>query len=143
VRGDFPKRDVVPYVVLQFIGALLGVAAAHLMFDLPVLQYSAKARSGLGLWWSEAVATFGLVLIVLSCQRRQAWAAPLAVSGYIAAAYWFTASTSFANPAVTLARGFTDTFAGIAPNHVVAFIGAQVLGAGLAVLADRVWPATN
>jgi glycerol uptake facilitator-like aquaporin len=143
VRGDFPKRDVVPYVVLQFIGALLGVAAAHLMFDLPVLQYSAKARSGLGLWWSEAVATFGLVLIVLSCQRRQAWAAPLAVSGYIAAAYWFTASTSFANPAVTLARGFTDTFAGIAPNHIVAFIGAQVLGAGLAVLADRVWPATN
>jgi hypothetical protein len=108
-----------------------------------VLQYSAKARSGLGLWWSEAVATFGLVLIVLSCQRRQAWAAPLAVSGYIAAAYWFTASTSFANPAVTLARGFTDTFAGIAPNHIVAFIGAQVLGAGLAVLADRVWPATN
>jgi glycerol uptake facilitator-like aquaporin len=142
LRGEFAKRDVMPYLVAQFVGALLGVAAAHLMFDLPLLQYSAKARSSLGLWWSEAVATFGLVLVVLSCQRRQAWAAPLAVSSYIAAAYWFTASTSFANPAVTLARGFTDTFAGIAPNHVVAFMAAQVLGAGLAVLADRTWPAT-
>jgi glycerol uptake facilitator-like aquaporin len=142
-RGEFAKRDVVPYVLAQFAGALLGVAAAHLMFDLPLLQYSAKARSSFGLWWSEAVATFGLVLVVLSCQRRQAWAAPLAVSSYIAAAYWFTASTSFANPAVTLARGFTDTFAGIAPNHVMAFMAAQVLGAGLAVLADRAWPATS
>jgi glycerol uptake facilitator-like aquaporin len=142
-RGEFARRDVVPYFLAQFAGALAGVAAAHLMFDLPLLQYSVKARSSLGLWLSEAVATFGLVLIVLSCQRRQAWAAPLAVSGYIAAAYWFTASTSFANPAVTLARGFTDTFAGIAPNHVVAFMAAQVLGAGLAVLADRAWPATS
>lgn len=143
LRGEFEKRDVAPYVAMQLVGALLGVAAAHLMFDLPVVQYSLKARSSFGLWWSEAVATFGLVLVVLSCQRRQAWAAPLAVSSYIAAAYWFTASTSFANPAVTLARGFTDTFAGIAPNHVVAFIAAQVLGAGLAILADRAWPVTS
>ena len=143
MRGDFTRREVLPYVLLQFAGALLGVAAAHLMFDLPVVQYAAKARSSLGLWWSEAVATFGLVLVVLSCERRQPWAAPLAVSAYIAAAYWFTASTSFANPAVTLARGFTDTFAGIDPAHVVPFIAAQLLGAGLAVLADRAWPATD
>jgi glycerol uptake facilitator-like aquaporin len=135
LRGEFAKRDVLPYIAMQFIGALAGVAAAHLMFDLPVVQYSLKARSSLGLWWSEVVATFGLVLVVLSCRRP--WEAPLAVAGYIAAAYWFTASTSFANPAVTLARGFTNTFAGIDPNHVLPFIAAQLLGAGLALLADR------
>ena len=137
LRGEFPRRDVVPYVFAQFAGALLGVAAAHLMFDMPVLQYAAKARSSFGLWWSEVIATFGLLLIVLSCDSKRPWAAPLAVSGYIAAAYWFTASTSFANPAVTLARGFTDTFSGIALNHVPAFIAAQVVGAALALLADR------
>lgn len=135
LRGEFPKRDVMPYLIAQFTGALLGVAAAHLMFDLPVLQHAAKARSSFGLWWSEVVATFGLVLVVLSCKKP--WEAPLAVAGYIAAAYWFTASTSFANPAVTLARGFTDTFSGIALNHVPAFIAAQFVGAGLALLADR------
>jgi len=138
-RGDFEKRAVLPYVITQLVGALVGVAAAHLMFDLPILQYSAKARSSFGLWWSEVVATFGLVLIVLSCDSKRPWAAPLAVSGYIAAAYWFTASTSFANPAVTLARGFTDSFAGIDLHHVLPFIGAQIVGAGLALLADRAW----
>ena len=137
IRGDFAKRDVVAYLVAQVAGALVGVAAAHLMFDLPLLQYSAKARSTFGVWWSEVVATFGLVLVVLSCKRP--WETPLAVAGYIAAAYWFTASTSFANPAVTLARGFTDTFAGIALNHVPAFIAAQIAGAGLALVADRAW----
>ena len=137
LRGDVARKDVLPYLVAQFAGALIGVAAAHLMFDLPLLQYSAKARSTFGLWWSEVVATFGLVLVVLSCDDKRPWAAPLAVSAYIAAAYWFTASTSFANPAVTLARGFTDTFAGIAPNHVPAFIAAQALGAALAMLAAR------
>ena len=135
--GDVGKRDVLPYVVAQVVGALIGVAAAHLMFDLPLLQYSAKVRSTFGLWWSEVVATFGLVLVVLSC--RKPWEAPLAVAAYVAAAYWFTASTSFANPAVTLARGFTDTFSGIALNHVPAFIAAQIAGAGLALLADRAW----
>lgn len=139
IRGDVARRDVGPYVVLQFLGALLGVVAAHLMFDLPLLQYSAKARSTFGLWWSEVVATFGLLLVVLSCDAKRPWAAPLAVAAYIAAAYWFTASTSFANPAVTLARGFTDTFAGIDLRHVAPFIGAQVVGAGLALLADRAW----
>ncbi|HUQ25117.1 MAG TPA: MIP/aquaporin family protein [Burkholderiales bacterium] len=136
-RGDVEKRDVLPYVVSQFIGALAGVAVAHLMFDLQLIQYSLKARSSVGLWLSEAVATFGLVLVVLSCDAKRLWAAPLAVSGYIAAAYWFTASTSFANPAVTLARGFTDTFAGIELNHVLPFILAQLIGAGLALGADR------
>ena len=107
------------------------------MFDLPVLQYSVKARSSFGLWWSEIVATFGLVLVVLSCDAKRPWAAPLAVAGYIAAAYWFTASTSFANPAVTLARGFTNTFAGIDLGHTLPFMVAQVFGAGLAVAFDR------
>jgi glycerol uptake facilitator-like aquaporin len=139
IRGEFGRRDVLPYFVMQVLGALLGVALAHLMFDLPLLQYSAKARSTFGLWWSEVVATFGLLLVVLSCDAKRPWAAPLAVSAYIAAAYWFTASTSFANPAVTLARGFTDTFAGIDLHHVAPFIGAQVVGAGLALLADRAW----
>jgi glycerol uptake facilitator-like aquaporin len=138
LRGEFARRDIAPYLAAQVIGALAGVAAAHLMFDLPLLQYSAKARSSFGLWWSEAVATFGLVLIVLSCDAKRAWAAPLAVASYIAAAYWFTASTSFANPAVTLARGFTDSFAGIDLRHVAPFVAAQLVGAGLALLADRV-----
>jgi len=135
-RGQFEKRDIAGYLLAQFTGALAGVAAAHLMFDLPVLQYSLKARSTFGLWWSEVVATFGLVLVVLSCDAKRPWAAPLAVSAYIAAAYWFTASTSFANPAVTLARGFTDTFAGIDLHHVLPFIAAQLVGAALAVFAD-------
>ena len=136
-RGDTPKRDVAPYLLAQFAGALLGVAAAHLMFDLPLIQYSIKARSSLGLWWSEVVATFGLVLVVLSCDRARPWAAPFAVAAYIAAAYWFTASTSFANPAVTLARGFTDTFSGIDLNHVLPFMLAQLAGAGLGMAADK------
>ena len=138
-RGDFAKQEVLPYVIAQFVGALAGVAAAHLMFDLPIVQYSVKARSSVGLWWSEIVATFGLVLVVLSCDARRPWAAPVAVAGYIAAAYWFTASTSFANPAVTLARGFTNTFAGIDLNHVPPFIAAQSIGGALAVFADRAW----
>jgi glycerol uptake facilitator-like aquaporin len=137
IRGEASKGDVVPYLLAQFAGALLGVAAAHLMFDLPVIQYSIKARSSPGLWWSEAVATFGLVLVVLSCGRARPWAAPSAVAAYIAAAYWFTASTSFANPAVTLARGFTDTFTGIDLNHVLPFMLAQLIGGGLGLLADR------
>lgn len=136
-RRGFQWRDVLPYLAAQVIGALIGVAIAHLMFDLPIVQYSVKARSTFGLWSSEVVATFGLVLVVLSCEARRPWAAPLAVSGYIAAAYWFTASTSFANPAVTLARGFTDTFAGIDLSHVLPFVLAQLVGGGLAVLADR------
>jgi glycerol uptake facilitator-like aquaporin len=137
LRGDFPAARLAGYVAAQFLGALLGVLAAHAMFDLPLWQASVTLRSSPGQWLSELVATFGLVFLVLSLDRRAAWAAPFAVGSYIAAAYWFTASTSFANPAVTLARGFTATFAGIGLSNVPAFIVAQLVGAGLAIVADR------
>ena len=137
LRGELARRDVAPYLAAQFAGALLGVLAAHAMFDLPLLQQSAHVRTGWGQWWSEVVATSGLVLVVISCEPQRAWTPPLAVGAYIAAAYWFTASTSFANPAVTLARGFSDTFAGIDPAGVLPFVGAQVVGMALALLADR------
>jgi len=117
LRAGFPRRAVLPYVVAQFFGAWLGVLAAHAMFDLPLVQASQTARSSPGQWLSEVVATF-------------------AVGSYIASAYWFTASTSFANPAVTLARGFTATFAGIGIGNVAAFVASQLLGAALAMLAD-------
>jgi glycerol uptake facilitator-like aquaporin len=136
-RAEFEKRDALYYILAQILGALLGVALAHAMFDLPLLQVSPKARSSAGQWLSEAVATFGLVFVVLSCRREQAGAAPAAIGAYIAAAYWFTASTSFANPAVTIARGFTATFAGIAPNNVPPFILAQVVGAAAGLAVDR------
>ena len=137
LRGDFPRRLVAAYLCAQFAGAWLGTVGAHLMFDLPLLQAGEQVRSGIGQWWSEVVATFGLILVVLSCGRDRPWAAPIAVGSYIAAAYWFTASTSFANPAVTLARAFTATFAGIHPADVAAFVAAQCVGAALALLADR------
>ena len=139
-RAGFPRRLVAPYIAAQFAGALLGALAAHAMFDLPLLQVSDTVRTGLGQWWSEVVATFGLVFVVLSCDRHRPWSAPIAVGAYIAAAYWFTASTSLANPAVTLARAFTDTFSGIRPADVAAFMVAQLLGGGLAILADRAMP---
>lgn len=137
MRGKFASRAVAPYVVAQFFGALVGVAAAHAMFELPLLQASQTVRSGPGQWWSEVIATFGLVFLVLSLDRKSSSAAPLAVGSYIAAAYWFTASTSFANPAVTLARGFTATFAGIGLGNVAAFVASQLVGAALALVADR------
>jgi len=137
-RRDVPRADVAAYVAAQFMGAILGVLLAHAMFDLPLLQTSLKERASLGQWISESVATFGLVFVVLSTQRAERWAAPAAIGSYIAAAYWFTASTSFANPAVTLARGFTATFAGISLGHVAPFIAAQAVGAALGAYADRV-----
>ena len=137
LRGRFPKAEILPYCVAQVIGAMVGVVTAHLMFDLDLLQAPGKARSGIGQWAGELVATFGLVFLVLSFSRKNEWSAPFAVGGYIAAAYWFTSSTSFANPAVTLARGFTDTFAGIGLGNVPAFIAFQLVGAALAVAADR------
>ncbi len=136
-RRDFPRNEVAPYILAQVVGALLGVLLAHAMFDLSLLQVSPRERASIGQWLSEAVATFGLGLVVFSCDRARPWAAPFAVGGYIAAAYWFTASTSFANPAVTLARGFTATFAGIDPAHIPAFVIAQLVGGALALLADR------
>ena len=137
MRSEFAKRDIAPFLAAQITGALLGVVAAHAMFDLSLLQIGDKARNGLAQWWSEVAATFGLVLVVLSCDPKRPWAAPIAVGGYIAAAYWFTASTSFANPAVTLARGFTATFSGIRPDDVGPFVAAQFVGAWLALAADR------
>ena len=137
IREGFPAQRLAAYIVAQLIGAAVGVLAAHAMFDLPLLQVSNAARTGVGQWVSEAVATFGLVLVVLGCGRQAPWRAPVAVGAYIAAAYWFTASTSFANPAVTLARGFTATFSGIDPAGIPAFVAAQFLGGGLAAWTDR------
>jgi glycerol uptake facilitator-like aquaporin len=121
------------YVVVQIAGALVGAWAAHAMFELPVWQISQTVRSGSGQWLAEGVATFGLLLTILGCVARAPQATAYAVGLYITSAYWFTASTSFANPAVTIARAFSDTFAGIAPAGVPAFILAQFLGMAAAV----------
>jgi len=116
------------YIGVRVIGAILGVWAAHLMFELLLWQLSVTARTGSGQWFAEAIATFGLLLTILGCSARIRSAVPYAVGLYITSAYWFTASTSFANPAVTIARSLCDTFAGIAPAGVVAFIVAQLVG---------------
>ncbi len=130
-------REVSPFLFAQVAGAVLGVWAAHLMFGETVLQFSSKARPGSALLWSEMLATFGLLMVILSGIRHHSNAIPYAVAAYIAAAYWFTASTSFANPAVTIARALRDTFAGILPVDAPAFVLAQLLGAGAAVALDR------
>jgi glycerol uptake facilitator-like aquaporin len=137
IEGAIEKRDALAYLAAQVAGALLGVLLAHAMFDLALLQTPDRVRSGTGQWISEIVATFGLVFLILGFDRRSAWAAPFAVGGYIAAAYWFTASTSFANPAVTLARAFTDTFAGIRLLDAPAFMACQFAGAAAALAAHR------
>jgi len=134
-RGELPKHALLPYVAAQLLGAMLGAWLAHAMFDLPILQWSAKVRAGTGQWIAEAVATAGLLLVIL---RAPAGRAAAMVAAYIGSAYWFTASTSFANPAVTLARALTDTFAGIAPGSAPAFIAAQFTGA-LAAAAFAAW----
>ncbi|GJE03338.1 aquaporin [Methylobacterium isbiliense] len=122
-------RDAWIYVLAQVVGGCLGTLAAHGMFDLPLFQLAGKLRTGPAQWFAEFVATFGLLMTILSVARFRIEAVPVAVGLYITAAYWFTASTSFANPAVTIARALTDTFAGIAPNHVLPFIVAQLAGA--------------
>ena len=137
LRGELPMRTAAIYVGAQVIGGVLGVWAAHLMFELPLWQISITARTGPGQWLAEAVATFGLLLTILGCNARTPSAVPYAVGLYITSAYWFTASTSFANPAVTIARSLSDTFAGIAPAGVLAFIGAQLLGMLAAVTLGR------
>ena len=137
LRGDSPRVLVLPFVVTQVLGGILGVWLAHLMFDLPILQASTRVRSGIGQWAAEATATFGLVLLILLGVRKQAAALPAAVAVYIVGAYWFTASTSFANPAVTIARSLSNTFAGILPADAPAFIVAQVVGAAAALLAAK------
>jgi glycerol uptake facilitator-like aquaporin len=137
MRRELPWPDVPIYILCQVAGAMLGVWAAHLMFELPVWQVSATVRTGPGQWLAEAVATFGLVLTILGCLARTPAAVPYAVGLYITAAYWFTASTSFANPAVTVARSLSDTFTGIAPQNVLAFIAVQLAGAFCAALVAR------
>lgn len=144
LRRELPGGELAPYVAAQIAGALAGVWAAHVMFELPVWQVSATMRFGAAQWFSEVVATFGLLLTIFGCIARAPSATPYAVGLYITSAYWFTASTSFANPAVTLARALSDTFAGIAPIGVAPFIVAQLAGALLAaLLAPLLWPAAK
>jgi glycerol uptake facilitator-like aquaporin len=140
VRGEFSWRIAFTYLIFQVLGAVVGVWMAHAMFELPIWQFSTHVRTGPGQWLAEAVATFGLLITIFGCIARVPGAVAYAVGLYITAADWFTASTSFANPAVTFARALSDTFAGIAPTGVLAFIAAQLLGALLAVsLAQWLW----
>jgi glycerol uptake facilitator-like aquaporin len=137
VRRESPAKWVMPFLAAQFVGAILGVWLAHLMFDLPILQASTKVRTGIGQWAAEATATFGLVLLILLGVRKAVASLPAAVALYIVGAYWFTASTSFANPAVTIARALSNTFAGISPADAPGFIVAQLVGAALATLIAK------
>lgn len=137
LRKELPWGDAVFYIAAQITGAVIGVWLAHLMFELPVWQISEKLRTGPGQWLAEAIATFGLLLTIFGCQSRSPAAIPYAVGLYITAAYWFTASTSFANPAVTIARSLSNTFAGIAPDGVLAFIIAQCAGMMVAMLIGQ------
>ncbi|MEM5425427.1 MULTISPECIES: aquaporin [Paraburkholderia] len=132
LRGELHAQELLPYIAAQLVGALLGAWLAHAMFDLPIVELSSKVRAGTGQWIAEAVATAGLILVILRAPGERA---AIMVAAYIGAAYWFTASTSFANPAAAFGRMFSDTFAGIAPSSVPAFVIAQLIGAatGLAL----------
>jgi len=136
-RGELGWRDAAAYALVQLAFGIAGAFAAHLMFDLPLLQLSVKARTGPGQWAGEAIATFGLILTIIGTIRHRPEWVPASVALYIVAAYWFTSSTSFANPAITIARSLSDSFAGIAPAHVPMFVAAQLLGAALAALCAR------
>ena len=129
LRGDIEAKSAAAYVPVQIIGGILGVWATHLMFDQPILQTSQTLhRTGVAQWWSEIVATFGLLFVIFGGLRSKPDAIPALVAMYITGAYWFTSSTSFANPAVTIARGLSDTFAGIYPGHIMMFIVMQIIG---------------
>jgi glycerol uptake facilitator-like aquaporin len=132
-RGQLPWPQLGPYVVAQLLGAMLGAMLVHAMFDMTIVQFSSKVRSGAGQWIAEAVATFGLLLVIL---RAPAGRVAAMVAAYIGAAYWFTASTSFANPAAAFGRMFSDSFAGIAPSSVGGFVIAELVGAGLALAVN-------
>jgi glycerol uptake facilitator-like aquaporin len=144
LRRELTWPTAAIYIGAQIGGGILGVAAAHLMFELPLWQLSTTARTGAGQWFAEAVASFGLLLTIFGCLAGSAAALPYAVGLYITSAYWFTASTSFANPAVTVARALSVTFAGIAPGGVAAFILAQLAGMAAAVAVGRwLWPSQS
>lgn len=136
-RGDIDRTTAAFYIVIQIVAGIAGVLLAHAMFDVDLMQASPKVRTGVGQWVSEAVATFGLLMAILGCLRHRAEAIPYAVGLYITAGYWFTASTSFANPAVTIARSMTDSFSGIRGGDVPLFIAAQLVGAFLAYFVFR------
>ncbi len=141
LKRVLPWPDCFFYISVQLIGAVFGTLAAHLMFELPLWQISTTLRTGPAQWFSESVATFGLLLTIFGCVARVPAATAYAVGLYIAAAYWFTASTSFANPAVTIARALSNTFAGIAPSGVPGFILAQIAGMLTAVaFSAALWP---
>ena len=142
LRREMPWRTGGMYILVQIVAGIVGVWIAHAMFGEPIFMLSTKARFGFGQWLAEAVATFGLVATILGCLRHRTEAIPYAVGLYITAAYWFTASTSFANPAVTIARSLSDTFAGISPMHMPAFILAQLVGACIATLVFQ-WMAKS
>src|SRR5437870_2459535 len=130
VRGELPRGELLAYIAAQLVGAMLGAWLAHAMFDMTILQFSSKVRSGIGQWIAEAVATAGLLLVILRAPEGRAAAM---VAAYIGAAYWFTASTSFANPAAAFGRMFSDSFAGIAPASAPGFVAAQLIGAAIGV----------
>lgn len=134
LRRDIAGPMALGYVAAQIVGAVLGVWLAHVMFDLPILQQSSTSRTGMAQWVSETVATFGLLFAIFGGLKARPDAIPGLVAFYITGAYWCTSSTSFANPAVTIARALTDTFAGISPTHVPVFIAAQVIGVAIAAL---------
>jgi glycerol uptake facilitator-like aquaporin len=135
--GGRPWSDVLPYVAAQIIGGIAGVLVTHVMFEHPVFELSTKVRSGLPLMVSEVVATFGLIAVIWGASRKRPDAGPYAVAGYITAAYWFTPSTSFANPAVTIARSLTDSFAGVRPADAPGFLVAQLIGGAAAAALFR------
>lgn len=137
LRREISWGDSVLYVLVQIAAGAIGAWAVHLMFDLPILQLSTKARTGIGQWTGELVATFGLLMTILGLLKHKAEAIPMGVALYITAAYWFTSSTSFANPAIAIVRSLSDTFAGIAPGDVPGFIAAQLAGAAFAVVLAR------
>ena len=136
-RGELRWTDAAAYIAAQLAFGIVGAWAAHLMFDLPALQLSVKPRTGLGQWLGEGIATFGLILTILGAVRFRPNAVAAAVGLYMSAAYWFTSSTSFANPAITVARSLSDTFAGIAPSNVPHFIAAQLIGAAAGAIVAR------
>lgn len=137
VRGDLAWKALPGYVIVQFVGATVGVFATHVMFGRPILEVATKVRPGWPLAWSELIATFGLLLVVHHTSMKRPESLPAAVGCYIAAAYWFTSSTSFANPAVALARAFTDTFTGINPGNLPAFVAGECAGALLFLIYLR------